>query len=143
MELDHPFIFFDNLKLTNVITIPDLGGYNVDVPSYWECKNEMDSVTATEWDNKRPSAYWRGFNTGTPYEQNKAPEGRQKLVMSSMLNGTGSAYRGNFGLRTHDDLKAMPLDALFSNRSSLEFDDTFPITRDVFWREVMANMFEC
>jgi len=37
----------------------------------------------------------------------------------------------------------MPLDALFSNRSSLEFDDTFPMTRDVNWREVMANMFEC
>lgn len=66
MELDkkHPMIFFDNRKDQHVITIPDLGGYNLENPSFYECKQEMDSVPARYWDNKRPSAYWRGLKTG-------------------------------------------------------------------------------
>lgn len=73
IDLAHPFIFFDNNKLTNVIVIPDLGGYNIDVPSYWECKNEMDTVVPYEWDKKRPSAYWRGFKTGILYDEKMFP----------------------------------------------------------------------
>jgi len=49
-EIELPIIFFDNSKTTNVISIPDLGGYGVDNPSYWECKQEMETVTPTEWD---------------------------------------------------------------------------------------------
>jgi len=75
-------IFFDNSKTTNVISIPDLGGYGVDNPSYWEGKNEMETVTPTEWDLKRPSAYWRGFKTGKVNGSDLSiPAGRMKLVM--------------------------------------------------------------
>ena len=87
-EQKHPILFFDNHKDTNVLSIPDLGGYNVDVISYWDCKAEMDQEVPLPWNEKRPSAYWRGLKTGPLYNDKKFPVGRLKLVMESMLNGT-------------------------------------------------------
>ena len=86
----------------------------------------MDLVTPAEWEKKRPSAYWRGFKTGPTYDENKFPQGRLKLVMSSLANGTMTALRGEWGRRYGDDLLATPLDALFTNRSRFEFQEIFP-----------------
>jgi hypothetical protein len=50
-------------------------------------------------------------------------------VIAGIYNGTAAVLRSNFyPTPWNDDLKAMPVDALFSNRSSGEFDDTFPVS---------------
>jgi len=91
-----------------------------------------DSIT-DRLDKKRPSAFWRAFKTGNVGDKS-SPAGRMKLVMLSMLNGTSASIDGWWGRRSDGprgnrfgyDLMAMPLDALFTNRSSSTFKEVFP-----------------
>lgn len=109
-----------------------MGGFNLEVPSFFECKKEMESAPARIWDEKRPSAYWRGFKLGKLKDQNGLPTGRLRLFIVSTLNGTMSSLRAPSPdedvTRLHEELAPAPLDAMFSNRSRLAYSDVHPMS---------------
>jgi hypothetical protein len=86
LDLLHPSMFWDNPPgIYNVIVHPDpymFINYPDNIIYFKSCSDEY----RTNWNNKKPMAYFKGSMTGKPFDKNGEHIGRYKLMQLKMDN---------------------------------------------------------